>query len=354
MTRSEIKAHTGLRGLAAFNVMLGHIGMDYFFPGIHLLPYYFLFGNQAVDLFFMLSGFILCYSYYPAFIDPAKKFKWWDFFVARFARIYPLFLITLFIVGAMAWVALRHGAITGEYNLRQFVSQILLLSSAPWIGVDRPWNYPSWSISVEWLCYLGCFPLIMYGLRRVGVRMAVVLIVVLLVPLTLYLFHIQQPHAMGFEPLIRGACGFSVGGLIFVLFSFAPRITSIARRSTDVFFVLALLGSAVGRQFGYECWFLLLLWPVIVLGSIEPGTITYRVTTSKIALFLGNTSYSIYLLHAIFGKALNASIMRHDMSQPKRALLGIVVISTVILTAHLSYRFFEMPARKFLRDKLAT
>jgi peptidoglycan/LPS O-acetylase OafA/YrhL len=88
--RLELRALTGLRGVAATVVALTH-----FHP---TLPYdlqeFFFWHDAAVDLFFCLSGFTLSYVY------SGTNFQFSRYLTARIARIYPLYLVTLIIVGA--------------------------------------------------------------------------------------------------------------------------------------------------------------------------------------------------------------------------------------------------------------
>ena len=90
-SRPELRALTGLRGVAALTVVLAH-----FRP---LLPYdaqvFFLWQNAAVDLFFCLSGFTLSYVY------SRERFRFSSYLTARIARVYTFYVLTLFAAGAV-------------------------------------------------------------------------------------------------------------------------------------------------------------------------------------------------------------------------------------------------------------
>ncbi len=116
----EIKAHTGLRGIAAMTVFLGHAEFDHlwrgavWFTGIYS---FFYWQSRAVDLFFMLSGFVLNYVYLKE-----RRVEWRAFFAARFARICPLYYAGLFAVLAMN----IYSAHTGHYPSPSLTPSILL------------------------------------------------------------------------------------------------------------------------------------------------------------------------------------------------------------------------------------
>ncbi|MEI7557239.1 acyltransferase, partial [Candidatus Chlorohelix sp.] len=90
--KNEILPLSSLRFIAALMVLFFHLPLDPDLP----LCFYSLARNSfiGVSLFFVLSGFILCYTYYPSF-QKGLKGRLWNFWVARFARIYPMYLLTL-------------------------------------------------------------------------------------------------------------------------------------------------------------------------------------------------------------------------------------------------------------------
>ncbi len=354
MTRPEIKAHTGLRGLAALNVMCGHIGLDHWFPYLRGTQNYLLFGNQAVDLFFVLSGFILAYSYHPKDECEQADFSWGNFFVARLARIYPLHLATLIIMGLMAWQAGRHGLISAEYRSQDFVIQLLLLSSLPVIGVARPWNYPSWSISTEWICYLCCFPVSFYARRKLTAKIALIGVLALTAIAVSWLVQVPAGEnlGMGVTALLRGICGFFAGSLLHHLSIHAPHLRALAARSLPWLFLAVMLLSIASRAGLVSAWLMLILWPPLVLGTTERGSFVTAALSHPAALFLGELSYSLYMLHAVFGRMANATLFHGSPWSPAvSTIAGVLFIIAIFAASMLSYRFLERPARDWIRSK---
>jgi peptidoglycan/LPS O-acetylase OafA/YrhL len=149
---SDIKSLTGLRFIAAFWLLL------YFFwdrLGVGPREQFGLIekGGMGVDLFFILSGFILAHVYGPQV--EAKTFHLRSFIWARLARVYPLHLACL-----LAMILLWFGAnlMGAELEANAFVvsqipAHIALVQAWGTVASDG-WNFPSWSISAEWFAYL--------------------------------------------------------------------------------------------------------------------------------------------------------------------------------------------------------
>ncbi|MDP3660175.1 acyltransferase [Phenylobacterium sp.] len=112
----------------------------------------------GVDVFFILSGFVLFHVYGEAAM--AGRLDYRRFLVARIARIYPAHLLILAGMAVMAGAAVAVGAGFDHelYDVSGFLRTLLLIHA--WFPADKPveWNGPSWSLSAEWAAYLA-FPL---------------------------------------------------------------------------------------------------------------------------------------------------------------------------------------------------
>ena len=163
-SRPALGALTGARFLAALWVVLYH----YFFafqspprtateliPGTSLMnPLLLLFwqGHLAVDFFFLLSGFILAYTYLAA--DGSARGGKRAFWVARIARIYPVYLLGL-LLGMEPYLVSGHRLFGVGTSA---VASLFLLQA--WVPSTLGWNQPAWSLSVEAFFYL-LFPLLL-------------------------------------------------------------------------------------------------------------------------------------------------------------------------------------------------
>lgn len=145
---TKLNALTTFRFFAAMAIVLFHL------EGHFGLSKILITGNfaQAVSFFFVLSGFILSYVY--------RSLDHWDdkkkFFIARFARIWPVHIFFFVVVGLLASFSLMSNI---QSTKSAFLSFFLLQA---WIPIPRSYfsyNSPAWSISTEFFFYL-CFPFI--------------------------------------------------------------------------------------------------------------------------------------------------------------------------------------------------
>lgn len=141
-----------------------YVVIHHYFGGGHnyhedIWHHFFAFGGFAVDLFFILSGFILCYVYLPH----GSSVNWSSYWRARVARILPLYyLTTLLMMPVAIYSFIRYGvAYVGiDYPINVVLN--LLMVSGIVDGFHRTFNSPAWSISIEFFCYFAIFPLLIY------------------------------------------------------------------------------------------------------------------------------------------------------------------------------------------------
>ena len=118
-------------------------------------------GYLAVQTFFLLSGFVLARSYASTRWNRQSFMR---FAVARFARIYPAYLLSLVLVSWFAFQFLLKPGRTVSDKTLVLGDYLFLLQG--WTGSLRVgWNTPAWSLSCEFFFYL-CFPLLFLWLRR--------------------------------------------------------------------------------------------------------------------------------------------------------------------------------------------
>ena len=167
---SQLPSLTSLRGLAALWVVLYHYSVQCF-PSLDVthFTHFISKGYLAVDMFFMLSGFVMTHVYYRVFANTESiKLHYRSFLVARVARLYPMhvFVLFLFVTTALTSQMMASSATgtflgipwNGPESITAAVANVLMLQ-----GLDAgklSWNYPAWSISVEFMAYL-VFPLIL-------------------------------------------------------------------------------------------------------------------------------------------------------------------------------------------------
>ena len=158
--REEIRGLTGIRGVAALMVVLYHFHDTF----VALLPGWRVFAPTAkvgllgVDLFFVLSGLILCHVY-AADSRPVTWRSHAHFLGMRLARIYPNHVAALLaMVALFATASVMGVTLGGLYPLPQLPLHLTMMHA--WFrSPGQEWNYPSWSVSAEWFAYLVLFPI---------------------------------------------------------------------------------------------------------------------------------------------------------------------------------------------------
>ena len=171
----QLASLTPLRGIAALWVVIFHF--CWYFPAVHPERYTGAVykGYLAVDMFFVLSGFVITHVYKEGFARRVTGRRYRDFLKARVARIYPLHItvLLLFVATATAERAASYALrgsfepipLLGERSIGGFFANLVMLQGL-WAR-ELSWNDPSWSISLEFLAYL-LFPLLFPVLWRAG------------------------------------------------------------------------------------------------------------------------------------------------------------------------------------------
>lgn len=140
-----------VRGGAALYVFLGHFIVGSFIAKTNLLSVFFRFGQEAVILFFLMSGFVIELS------GLRKKTSFQDFFAKRFLRIYPLFLLGILLI--LGYKIIYHFPI----EIKTLVGNLLMLQDAeslkPGTIVGTYGNTALWSLSYEWWFYMLFVPI---------------------------------------------------------------------------------------------------------------------------------------------------------------------------------------------------
>ncbi len=166
----NLKALTALRFIAAMWV----VSYDYWADLTAVTPHLVSKGYLGVELFFVLSGFILSHVYLQGFGE--RNFRYADFLWARLARVYPVHLATLLGMGGLIGGATLLGIQAGDKALVwSSLPAQLTLTQAWGLGLHGGWNHPSWSISAEWFAYLS-FPAFAWAAWRLRDRPALALL----------------------------------------------------------------------------------------------------------------------------------------------------------------------------------
>jgi peptidoglycan/LPS O-acetylase OafA/YrhL len=344
---ANIKPLTSLRFCAAAWVVLYH-----YWPRLAgvPMPEFIAKGHLGVELFFILSGFILCHVYLPQV--EAGGFRFIDFLWARLARIYPLHLATLIAIGLMAGGAAALGMKIDPniLNLPSLPAN-LTLTQAWGFAPAAAWNHPSWSISAEWFAYL-TFPLFAVLAMNLGrqPRLAVLAAV-----LWLAAFFVIFPKITGFpidEATIRFGWLrivplFGLGCALYLTWRAHAADRRVAYAGA-AFFGAALVVSAL---FGAPDLWIVVFSGGLIISLAQVSKAGGRLGSHPWLVYLGEISYALYMVsipwELLFAN-LSAKILHLEGKQLPLGVWLIFVMSVVPLAAA-AHHMVERPARERMK-----
>lgn len=348
-SRRGLSALTGLRFFAAMFVFLFHYGAGFSerlgFPAA--VTTLLRNGHMGVSFFFVLSGFILTYSYDRRLNSRADL---WDFAVARFARIYPVYLLAL-VVSLPLLLASSHDWVT---SLR------VLLMVQSWGPAYSPvagaWVTPAWTLSVEAFFYL-CFPALLWwtaGMSRRQVMGLLGICAAIIITFTVSIIRETATFAPGLAgqllsvPLVLFRLPeFFLGVLLCRLHLLTPVPAKPAAWGPSVTAVLLLaLFALTANPYALSAASVLLGLLVFQLARSE-GSLA-RLLSTRWMLALGGASYSLYLLQTGFKEGMRTLAEgRFASIEPLVSPLVLIVISLLVFLC------YEEPARRWLRRRLS-
>jgi peptidoglycan/LPS O-acetylase OafA/YrhL len=331
-----------LRGLAALAVVVYHY---IHFTGTQGRPLQFLFGpiyaygNHAVPLFFILSGYIFFAVYSERIVENEIGVR--EFFMLRFSRLYPLHAVTLSVVAILQVVCLH---VTGSYfvyrnnDALHFVFNASLLQFG-WFPIGFSFNGPAWSISVEVGLYASFF-----AFCAICGRSLLALVLVAGVFLTLTLVHVTSIPYGPLHPFMSEGLGcFFLGGCLRRLKTNLPKPAIMAIGSIAI-----LAGVSLAFEFDLRNMLIVGVFPGLILLAVSSERLL-RASEFRPLAALGEISYSIYLWHFPVQLAFvifAASVARFDFASP--AVLWLY-LATVFAAGCASYRYIEVPAKRAIR-----
>lgn len=344
---ADIRSLTGVRGVAAVLIVLYHFGnVPLLGPGT--APYYRVpHGYLAVDLFFMLSGYVMAYVYRDAFaVAPWRHYL--DFLAKRVARLYPAYLVIAALYVVKALLGLSGDALT-YFRPWDWLGNLLMLTG--WGLHVQPIVGVSWAASAELGSYLVLPPLLVVFIRRgpllaaLGCIAALAAVVVVAMSGLGSAGPLDVTNGDSMLPLLRAVAGFAIGLGIFRVAHHVDRLSVMVQDGL----VAALTGAivVVGIAVHHDLPIYLLFIPFVALLSRD-GRLAQALYGNRLVYHLGLISYSIYLLHQLLlsfaveaARALGATPWAY-------AACVTVALAVVWLLAWLSYELVEMPGRRWL------
>lgn len=345
---SHLAALTGLRGIAAWWVVFYHarLSLTDWMPeaAISVADK----GYLAVDLFFMLSGFVMWLNYGDRLrhegASGAPAF-WWR----RFARVWPLHAAVLGAMVVFALVLLATGRDMANYPLAELPLHVLLVQN--WgLTPELTWNHPAWSISTEVGAYL-IFPLAVVAVRWEAMRPWALVAGVIAAVLALHgVFTVAGAENLGDQitrlGLVRCIVQFGIGMMLANLWAAWRGRSAMAWLCSAV---CALCLSAIWLNDGLETLFLPLAFATLLLAlALDDGPVA-RLLSTRPLVWLGDTSYATYLVHFPLLIALKL-VAVDDSLQIGPAVFAAYVLLLLAISGGL-YRWLEKPAQAWLNAR---
>jgi peptidoglycan/LPS O-acetylase OafA/YrhL len=361
-----ITALTGLRGYAALWVVLSHVSFTDSLsqPLVARLSWGRAEGilrheYLAVDLFFILSGFVLTHAHGRELDGGFDRRSYVRFLLLRLARVYPLHLL------ALAHATLISLVVPSflENTVASFLLQLLLMASWGFCQT-LSWNGPAWSLSSEWLAYIALplMILVSAGLRRVRAQLLGLGLIITLFGGVFFGFlwsHellLQLNISNGAGANARVLLGVAIGCVLRRLYDH-EKVRALPW--TPIFWLSLPLSAAFmtdlsGRRLDNSLWaYLAVILVVFAAACASPRALAPF--TSRVPVYVGEISYAIYIFHYpvlltlrwLAGARLDALAASVSASEAPLIVLGAVVV--VMVVAVVAHHLVEKPARNLAR-----
>jgi len=343
-----------IRGIAALIVVLEHFpNWNSAFFDISIIRN----GYLMVELFFVLSGFVIYNAYANNIKNRQDLFR---FQFLRFGRLYPvhLFFLIIFLgVECLKYIFSTYYGINSPNsepfvinNESNFITHLFLAQALGVTDQVGSFNSPSWSISAEFYTYL-LFALIILRLNKWRILAFGGILITSYIALRI-------PEFGRFSYLLICLIGFSIGCLISALISFKKfKVPSYAPHIVIIILFLFLSQFPISQ-----------LYPIIFLISaaliytlvLSEDSFLKKILRLNIFKSLGEISYSIYMSHFLILWIANQFI-RVVLKYPEVIIKGdsfpqltvseaviayLIVITATILTSKLTFRYIEKPLRE--------
>ena len=353
-----------LRGIAALSVAIYHIkdvSTSFITDNLFIEN-----SDTMVDFFFVLSGFVIAYTYFDRIIDLKSLI---NFKIKRFLRLYPLHFITLlgFAVIEIAKYGLEvYTGISSNVppfstnNFYSFLSNLFLLHSFTENTIT--FNGPSWSISTEFYTYL-IFGLVLMFSSTFGNRFRPFLLFIVMALSAYFVLIFDAMEELVGVAMFRCTYAFFLGTLVFYLFeNIKFKTPFLISLSLIIVSIWAVCYPEIVPKI-----FLPILFSLVVFSLVtsNPNSLI-KVLNYKHLVFLGTISYGIYMIHygvwwvyqqalrfifnfdTVTGAAGGLVIKIDPMQSTLMVLTGVII---VIILSWFSYKYIEIPFNN-LRHKI--
>lgn len=367
--RGEIKALTGLRIVASLWVVLFHfrpmltdVSPDFREDLAPVLNC----GAQGVDLFFILSGFVLTWNYLDRMGGSWSTRATLHFLWLRLARVWPVYLVTMHLAALVVILSLHVGHVPlpeiRDLTAISYVRQVLLIQLwfEPFFD-GTSWDGPAWSISAEWLAYLlfGFVVLVILRMERATRARTLMLLAFAAASSTACRTGRWPAAVTPGADRPRIVTQFIAGALACA----AVRRLRLSDRARHVagYFSLLLVVAIVGILYWFDAHPIsgvvdsggvvdVLFVPLVITLAVGLGSLPWVLST-RVMVYGGEISFCLYMVHELVHTVWGWAVLQFELTPQdnpwKWNVIGLILIA--MLLSSLMYHYVEEPARRWMR-----
>lgn len=318
-----------LRAFAAISIVFLHImyySMMFKFNS-PFLKFFYGWGLYGVDLFFVLSGFIIYH------IQINNNYSWFEFLKRRIVRVFPIYFILTILV-SITHLIYSNFYLSLELTKKFFFSSIFFLSKI--LAYEYPIIRHGWTLEFEMYFYLA-FSFLVFFRKKPSLIWLFLIILLLIISINNIIF-----------------LEFYIG--VLISYFFQKKIIINLNYAKFIFFIgifFLLIGSIFREKIlseisvgSYRIFFYAMPSALILIGALYLKQIK-----NKFLIFLGNSSYSIYLMHIFVIAALYKAKVLLSLNINEN-LFAFTVFFMSIMSSLVIYLILEKPSYMYLKNKL--
>lgn len=360
---TSFKVLDSLRGIYSIFVFLLHANQTYttIFPRTVIKNIVFM-GHISVDGFFCLSGFIITHVYGKKISDAIDRKKnvqegenldkqendgffriFLSYFWNRIARLYPL----VFFSETIMLLFYNNNNAGWECLYEYFLI-------CGWVG---KWsgNTPLWSLNAEFLLYL-LFPIFLWINKKINPKKKVWIFTLLslIIPIGVNISRLFFDYEDEFFPILntgplyRGVQGFYAGICFYNIYKINPE----KEKKYDYLCLITLIINIILLIFAPQIFAYVYGWFLFMFFLVKSDFFMKFIFERELFLFLGEISFSLYLLHYPLIIYLNTYLetkVPNGLGHKERIFLFTGLFSFIVLYSYIIYQYYEKPMRDYLR-----
>lgn len=350
----------GLRGIAAIGI--AWFAHYYFLVPDDTFPFYngithwlWYFSTYFVDLFFVISGFVMVYAYREKIVKGQVSFT--EFVKKRLMRFYPLMVFSLICVVILQEVhkvtagVVFKDVLIADNSVLAFLLNLLCLQGTSL--VSSSFNAPSWYLSIVLIMYILFFVVTYFAGKYGKEKIAYFLMMILGITLAIKAYPTIFLNC-------RGVTGFFAGCVLYEVCDRVCNITDNKKKNivTWTALVALLVICAIGIKEGHGVFassnqvivvYGIFIWPMCVFLAVCMPWVKW-ILSRRIFLFLGKISFSMYLIHypvMILMDNINIACNLGIHYEGRKAF--VLYVAMVMVISILCYYFVEKKLDKLVK-----